>query len=116
MARTINHEAMISPVFRTQSRFGVRPAFEVLVRDLTGGAPIRYARYLQVRSTDPDVETMRARARSALRHAYGADQVTTISAVPQWQRTTRFVFDEGEPAGVIALADLPFIEDEDLPG
>ena len=114
MPRTINHEALLSPVFRTQTPYGVRPACEVLVRDLTGRTPIRYARYVQVRSTHTPVEEMRKRIQRVLRRAYGADNVTTLSSSPQWQRTFRFVFDEGDPETVLTPGDLPSIEPDDL--
>ena len=116
MPRRINHEALLSPVIRTQTPFGVRPACEALVRDLTGGAPLRYARYVEVKSTDMSAEEVRKRLQRALRIAYGAENVTTISNTPQWERTFRFVFDEGDPQTSIGPADLPFVEPDDLAG
>lgn len=114
MPRSINHEALLSPVLEIPTRYGVRPACDVLVRDLTGSAPIRIARYVQVYSTQPTPAEMRRRLQRALRTAYGANQVTTIASRPQWARTFRFVFDEGEPESLIGPAELPFIESADL--
>lgn len=116
MPRTIDYEAMLSPVHKVPTRAGNRAAVEVLLRDLTGAAPVRLARYVQLYSTDTPADAMRHRILSALRAAYGKDAVTTISSPPQWMRTTRFVFDRGEPEDVLACTDLPFVRPEDLAG
>lgn len=116
MSRTknANLEALISPLTRVATRFGHRPAYEVLLRR-GGTAGVTYARDIAVYSTE-NLHDRHAETVHRLVVACGRKNVVLIEDVETWEAMRRFLFTAGfgfdaaappEPIAVDALTDLP---------